>query len=886
MPQSRAAMFRHGISLLNRAFLFAAAFAAAAASQVCDRDSTSLFQARLGQGSLKSHAGLDQGANALALLSCSEGIGKSTWESLLAMDAVTHEVSSTPYVLSVVAEGGVSGDVVSEGQGYGVLTAGLALMSMNEGDAHYETAKRKFEGYFNGWRKMSRNSAGPCQSKKYCDGETKPCLPGWKHSADLQEEIGTGSAPDGDEDAIVGMIIALSAVKSDSVAASWYDEVYAWADSSCTQFLMDNTRPSDSGSHRLLKLGECWGGWNSEGNNPSCHAPGHYRMMRDFQASVTDRSYALPSDVSPDSWNKLIDTSYKFLATAQCPDTGLVPNWALVKEVDSQSLATSPGSFSGSGTPQYEFGAEASRTMWRVAFDAVAYPQESAAQSRAFLAPLQENLVANFLGVPAADSQLVLESFGVGSLQACPPKVSNVFHAWEFNPFIYAPVLSALAAGISEDRFTSEHFVQQDMVDAACGVLDGSAAPSYYSLSWQVIAQMTLNGEVGRAGALVAGRTSAPSPAPSPSPTPAPTPLPEPAPLPLPTPAPTPLPEPAPLPLPEPAPSPSPAPQGCFSNNYRDCNHPDFQSEGHSCTTVWLPSGAQAGCRALWEECGSTTSGCCAPAVCHLSDTYGQCAPPPTPPTACIACDDRVPDAMVKKGKGCTDLSKGFIRKRWCKDPVASRKKWCQLSCYKAGYGYDGDVCCVEEPSPTPTPATAPSPVPTPPQARGCCSLDYKTCNAALQGWCSETKENCMESCGDDKLWLANGEDTSGCIARWESCTSDGDCCGPAECQEGKCSADGGVSPTPATAPSPVPTPPQARGCCSLDYKTCNPTLQGWCSETEDNCIGPCDKFWLTNGEDTSGCIARWDTDHSCTSDSDCCGPAKCEQSQGHGTCE
>merc|ERR1712165_181923 len=87
-------------------------------------------------------------------------------------------------------------------------------------------------------------------------------------------------------------------------------------------------------------------------------------------------------------WNMLIETTYKFYDTTQCTDSGVVPNWALVKEKSGQKLNKQSGSFSGSGTPQYEFGAEASRTMWRVAFDAAAYPEESAVQSGSFLRPL------------------------------------------------------------------------------------------------------------------------------------------------------------------------------------------------------------------------------------------------------------------------------------------------------------------------------------------------------------------------------------------------------------------------------------------------------------------------------------------------------------------
>jgi hypothetical protein len=196
------------------------------------------------------------------------------------------------------------------------------------------------------------------------------------------------------------MIIALKAVENDAIKPTWFDEVTDWADASCTQFLKDNTVLSNSGSHRLLKLGSCWGGWDTNGNNPSYHAPGHYRAFRDFQESIVGREQgnvpSLGGQTLTEAWNMLIDTSYEFLKTTQCSETGLVPNWALVKEVDSNTLAKQQGSFSGSGTPQYEFGAEASRTMWRVAIDAILYPSESSLQVSAFLAPLQQKLVDNF----------------------------------------------------------------------------------------------------------------------------------------------------------------------------------------------------------------------------------------------------------------------------------------------------------------------------------------------------------------------------------------------------------------------------------------------------------------------------------------------------------
>merc|ERR1711902_180606 len=96
------------------------------------------------------------------------------------------------------------------------------------------------------------------------------------------------------------------------------------------------------------------------------------------------------------------------------------------------------------------------------------------------------------------------EYFGEASLEACSPMVSNVFGSWQWNYFISAPVLSTLVSAISEDRFTAKSFDQQAMVDAACEHVSDTANQSYYPLSWQVIAMLTLNGEVAKAGALFA----------------------------------------------------------------------------------------------------------------------------------------------------------------------------------------------------------------------------------------------------------------------------------------------------------------------------------------------------------------------------------------------
>merc|ERR1712157_180156 len=334
-------------------------------------------------------------------LSCTEN-SMSSISAFSYMEDLTYVVSTSPYTLTISAEGGAAGSggsVVSEGQGYGLLTSAIALASLESSDPQRNNIMNKFFGYFNGWRKMCINSSpSPCQSPQYCthSGGKAPCLPGWKHKGDLSEVEGTGAAPDGDADAILGMIIAIKALEKSQNLPSWHNELRQWTDESITQFLQDNTVLSSSGSHRLTKLGSCWGGWDSNGNNPSYPAPGAFRAMRDFHTSYDgSRNYAMPTfgdNLSVENkWNMLIETTYKFYDTTQCTDTGVVPNWALVKEKNGQKLDRESGSFSGSSTPQYEFGAEASRTMWRVALDAILYPEEASELSIGFLNPIHKN---------------------------------------------------------------------------------------------------------------------------------------------------------------------------------------------------------------------------------------------------------------------------------------------------------------------------------------------------------------------------------------------------------------------------------------------------------------------------------------------------------------
>jgi len=440
----------------------------------------------------------------------------SAWDALLKIEPLTNVVSSNPPVYSLLASGGAagSGDVVSEGQAYGMLISAIVLASwdshsIGNSEANWDVAVDYFEGYFNGWKTMCLGSStiAGCQSGgSFCkdttltEGKSNICLPGWKHSGDLSTEIGSGAAPDGDEDAIVAMILAIKAFDGKSEKPSWYDDLRKWADASCSSFLYHNTVVENG--HRLLKLGSCWGGWGSSGNNPSYHSPGSFKVMRDYHVdfSNTDRDYSLPNYGSgslEDHWNNLIETSYEVLSATQCPDQGMVPNWATV-EMTGDEIVHAGGSFSGSGTPQWEYGSEAARTTWRVAIDAALYPDDMSSAS-AYLRPLLMTLEIGY-------DPFQPKSFLDNTFTSCAVPTSHgeqevypLSSGWLWNAFVYAPTVSSLVVPISEVSNSD----QQDMIDEVGAGLEQNIHTSYYPLCWTILSILTINGAVESSGGLL-----------------------------------------------------------------------------------------------------------------------------------------------------------------------------------------------------------------------------------------------------------------------------------------------------------------------------------------------------------------------------------------------
>merc|ERR1719389_151226 len=132
---------------------------------------------------------------------------------------------------------------------------------------------------------------------------------------------------------------------------------------------------------------------------------------------------------------------------------------------------------------------------------------------------------------------------------------------------------------------------------------------------------------------------------------------------------------------------------------------------------------------------------------------------PVTPPTPsqCIICDDRETPSMADKGKDCS-TQPNTIDKKCNKNNNWMKKKWCQLSCYNAGNGYPGDVCCDDSPtnSPTASPVSSPTPEPTVDECIIC--DDVETPSMADKGKdCSTSLSALNKRCNKNDNWTKKG---------------------------------------------------------------------------------------------------------------------------------
>jgi len=372
--------------------------------------------------------------------------------------------------------------------------------------------------------------------------------------------------------------------------------------------------------------------------------------------------------------------------------------------------------------------------------------------------------------------------------------------------------------------------------------------------------------------------------------------------------APTPIPQPTPDPTPPPPTSTPTAAAGYCSYGGNDngreacdgeveggawCNENKSNCEG-SCAGTWCILSFPTPVTTEWP----TYSPVQWPTY---SPVQNPTATPIAPPTSCV---DKPKDKFLFQMKGKKNKKKPVYKN--CKWLAKKPQKKIKKICKKNTDSYNGigpakeickvlcDTCPTASPIQTP-PTTSPTkqitatPTKSPTNSGvGCCTIDFKNCSPTVVGWCSESKDNCEGPC--NKWWLPNGA-RDGCVARYESCSTDSDCCSPGVCTSDsgggkRCKAPAGtpsspvappptapIAPPPTAPPAPVkqPTESPVSGptCCSQFFNVCKDVP--WCQESESNCK-TCNGVFLPNLP--LQCTPRFGM---CNPDNDdCCYPSTC----------
>ena len=236
------------------------------------------------------------------------------------------------------------GDAVSEGVGYGMLTALFANDQKTFDRILTAGNTYMWSGCFYNWQ-VSRSGS----------------------------VVGRGAASDAEEDIALALVFADKLVKAGKWKSSSTDYLYhALKIMDCMWSTKQIT------SRGTLAPGAGWGG--DDFVNPGYFSPAWYKIFAQYDSSH--------------NWQNVVDRSYEILGNSVGYPYGLIPDWM-----------TPSGGFAGSGLGYNAYGnglycfKDAIRTLWRVAIDALWFkePRATALLTNAV------TFINNAGGAPAAN---------------------------------------------------------------------------------------------------------------------------------------------------------------------------------------------------------------------------------------------------------------------------------------------------------------------------------------------------------------------------------------------------------------------------------------------------------------------------------------------------
>ena len=497
------------------------------------------------------------------------------------------------------------GTTVSEGQGYAMLVAGFRkdLQQLKSLVVGWQAMGQGFAGQracggccsSGGHAEPRQVCAAPPSMGSLCRRVHGAYMAPWQMP--MVDAGSMGSATDGDEDAVTG-VIYLAELLDD-------DEVRTYAVKSIAAFVLEdlglaaphkNSRqvprvgriPEDLRTIWLWRGGSCWGGFDTTAAgdgaenrnlclNPAYFSPGQWRLFANY---VQRYSHLLPPDilVTAEELSQVLRSAvvwgYNLLYRIACPN-GLVTNWwTLPSSPAAWPWETAPGGGGGlrcfnSATAAGEYGPDAVRIPWRVALDFLWYPEDTKATplfdergmrigsfgalqysnrwAAAWRKAVQVEL--DFPGAPAHPAgsyppldasvtrlrpdQVLPMLLKLPACATCPGGMT----ASPWNGWGAYPIVTAFMAPLEG----VEDAEAQEWVDFMAQVaFEGCTHGAYFDVGSQVVVASMLAGLAW----LPLQMLSPPVPLPPPTPPPPPPPSPPPTPPPSPTPPPPPLPPP------------------------------------------------------------------------------------------------------------------------------------------------------------------------------------------------------------------------------------------------------------------------------------------------------------------------------------------------------
>ena len=214
------------------------------------------------------------------------------------------------------------GTTVSEGQGYAMLVAGFRrdVLTLKSLVAGWQAMGQGFPGQracggccsAGGHEEPRRACAAAPTAGSLCRRVPGAYMPGWQMP--MWDTGAMGSATDGDEDAVTGIIYLAELMDNDEMRAYAVKSIAAFVledlglaapRKNSRRVPVDGQIPESLQTIWLWRGGSCWGGWDTtaagEGAqnrnlciNPAYFSPGQWRLFADY---VTQHAHLLPADL-------------------------------------------------------------------------------------------------------------------------------------------------------------------------------------------------------------------------------------------------------------------------------------------------------------------------------------------------------------------------------------------------------------------------------------------------------------------------------------------------------------------------------------------------------------------------------------------------------------